>query len=114
MRREVKYGLIGGSVALVAGVVGGLTLFGGSDESQEVSSTDAKAGDEGAKVATGPLSAKEVQTTSREFLTAWQSGDAAKAAGLTDDPEKCKSALAALGKQARFSKVQVTPGTCGR
>ncbi|MEW9519270.1 penicillin-binding transpeptidase domain-containing protein [Streptomyces tubercidicus] len=112
MRREVKYGLIGGSVALVAGVVGGLTLFGGSDESsQEVSSTDAKAGDEGAKVATGPLSAKEVQTTSREFLTAWQSGDAAKAAGLTDDPEKCRSALAALGKQARFSKVQVTPGT---
>ncbi|MGW8553787.1 penicillin-binding transpeptidase domain-containing protein [Streptomyces tubercidicus] len=112
MRREVKYGLIGGSVALVAGVVGGLTLFGGSDESsQEVSSTDAKAGDEGAEVATGPLSAKEVQTTSREFLTAWQSGDAAKAAGLTDDPEKCKSALAALGKQARFSKVQLTPGT---
>lgn len=112
MRREVKYGLIGGSVALVAGVVGGFTLFGGSDESsQEVSSADAKSGDNGTKVATGPLSAKEVQTTSREFLTAWQSGDAAKAAGLTDDPEKCKSALAALGKQARFSKVTLTPGT---
>ncbi|MGA5563147.1 penicillin-binding transpeptidase domain-containing protein [Streptomyces platensis] len=112
MRREVKYGLIGGSVALVAGVVGGFTLFGGSDESsREVSSADAKSGEDGTKVATGPLSAKEVQTTSREFLTAWQSGDAAKAAGLTDDPEKCKSALAALGKQARFSKVTLTPGT---
>ena len=112
MRREVKYGLIGGSVALVAGVVGGLTLFGGSDESpQEVRSADAKSGDDGTKVATGPLSAKEVQTTSREFLTAWQSGDAAKAAGLTDDPEKCKSALESLGKQARFSKVALTPGT---
>ena len=46
MRREVKYGLIGGSVALVAGVVGGFTLFGGSDESspQEVRSADAQAG----------------------------------------------------------------------
>lgn len=110
MRREVKYGLIGGSVALVAGVVGGFTLFGGSDESsQEVSSADAKSGEDGTKVPTGPLSAKEVQTTSRQFLTAWQSGDAAKAAGLTDDPEKCKSALAALGKQARFSKVTLTP-----
>ena len=41
MRREVKYGLIGGSVALVAGVVGGFTLFGGSDDSpQEVRSAD--------------------------------------------------------------------------
>ncbi|MGW3009390.1 penicillin-binding transpeptidase domain-containing protein [Streptomyces sp. NPDC001219] len=112
MRREVKFGLIGGSVALVAGVVGGFTLFGGSDESsQEVSSTDAKSGEEGTKVPTGPLSAKEVQTTSREFLTAWQSGDTAKAAGMTDDPEKCKAALAALNKQARFSKVALTPGT---
>ncbi|GFE24180.1 penicillin-binding protein [Streptomyces sp. SID8375] len=111
MRREVKYGLIGGSVALVAGVVGGFTLFGGSDESpQEVRSADAKSGENGTKVATGPLSAKEVQTTSREFLTAWQSGDAAKAAGLTDDPAKCKSALEGLAKQARFSKVTLTPG----
>ncbi|WP_244943167.1 penicillin-binding transpeptidase domain-containing protein, partial [Streptomyces inhibens] len=113
MRREVKYGLIGGSVALVAGVVGGLTLFGGSDESSptEVRSADAKAGDSAPKVPTGPLSAKEVQTTAQEFLTAWQTGDAAKAAALTDSPEAAKSALAAFAKQARFSKVTVTPGT---
>ncbi|SEC28327.1 NTF2-like N-terminal transpeptidase domain-containing protein [Streptomyces sp. 2224.1] len=111
MRREVKYGLIGGSVALVAGVVGGFALFGGSDESpQEVRSADAKAGDK-PKVATGPLSAKEVHTTAQGFLTAWQSGDAAKAAGMTDDPVKCKAALEALAKQARFSKVALTPGT---
>ncbi|MFE3887377.1 penicillin-binding transpeptidase domain-containing protein [Streptomyces lydicus] len=111
MRREVKYGLIGGSVALVAGVVGGFTLFGGSDGSpQEVRSADAKAGDK-PKVATGPLSAQEVHTTAQGFLTAWQSGDAAKAAGMTDDPVKCKAALEALAKQARFSKVAVTPGT---
>ncbi|SEE90076.1 NTF2-like N-terminal transpeptidase domain-containing protein [Streptomyces sp. 2112.3] len=111
MRREVKYGLIGGSVALVAGVVGGFALFGGSDESpQEVRSADARGGDK-PKVATGPLSAKEVHTTAQGFLTAWQSGDAAKAAGMTDDPVKCKAALEALAKQARFSKVALTPGT---
>lgn len=113
MRREVKYGLIGGSVALVAGVVGGLTLFGGSDDAspQEVRSADAKPGDAGPSVPTGPLSAKEVQTAGQEFLTAWQSGDAAKAAKLTDSPEAAQSALAAFSKQAKFSKVTVTPGT---
>ncbi|MGW7572537.1 penicillin-binding transpeptidase domain-containing protein [Streptomyces sp. NPDC054765] len=112
MRREVKYGLIGGSVALVAGVVGGFALFGGSDGSpQEVRSADAKAGGNGPKVPAGPLSAKEVRTTTQDFLTAWQSGDAAKAAGLTDDPETCKRALESFSKQARFSKVTLTPGT---
>lgn len=113
MRREVMYGLIGGSVALVAGVVGGLTLFGGSDDSshQEVRAADGKSGDKGPKVPTGPLSAKEVQTTSRQFLSAWQSGDAAKAAGLTDSPATCKSAMEAFRKQAKFSKMTVTPGT---
>ncbi|WP_329150374.1 penicillin-binding transpeptidase domain-containing protein [Streptomyces sp. NBC_01456] len=113
MRREVMYGLIGGSVALVAGVVGGLTLFGGSDDSshQEVRAADGKSGDKGPKVPTGPLSAKEVQTTSRQFLSAWQSGDAAKAAGLTDNPATCKSAMEAFRTQTKFSEVTVTPGT---
>ncbi|MBL1090328.1 MULTISPECIES: penicillin-binding transpeptidase domain-containing protein [Streptomyces] len=113
MRREVKYGLIGGSVALVAGVVGGFTLFGGSDDAtpQEVRSADAAAGDNAPKVPTGPLSAKEVQTAGQEFLTAWQSGDAAKAAKLTDSPDTAKAALATFAKRAGFSKVTVTPGT---
>ncbi|MFE2161905.1 penicillin-binding transpeptidase domain-containing protein [Streptomyces lydicus] len=113
MRREVKYGLIGGSVALVAGVVGGFTLFGGSDDAspQEVRSADAKPGGAGPKIPTGPLSAKEVQTAGQQFLTAWQSGDAAKAAGLTDSPAAAKAALETFSKQARFSKVTVTPGT---
>ncbi|MEX2973113.1 penicillin-binding transpeptidase domain-containing protein [Streptomyces sp. C184] len=112
MRREVMYGLIGGSVALVAGVVGGLTLFGSDDSSShEVKSADAKSGDKGTKVPTGPLSAKEVQTASRQFLSAWQSGDTAKAAGLTDSPATCKTAMEAFRKQAKFSKMTVTPGT---
>ncbi|MFG2139601.1 penicillin-binding transpeptidase domain-containing protein [Streptomyces sp. NPDC048650] len=113
MRREVKYGLIGGSVALVAGVVGGFTLFGGSDDDkspQQVTSADAKSGDDRPAVKTGPLSAKEVQTASQEFVAAWQSGDAAKAAGLTDSPTAAKSALETFSKRAKFSKVTVAPG----
>ncbi|MFG2889754.1 penicillin-binding transpeptidase domain-containing protein [Streptomyces sp. NPDC048248] len=112
MRREVKYGLIGGSVALVAGVVGGFTLFGGSDESspQEVRSADGAPGDSSPKVKTGPLTSAEVHTTTRAFLTAWQSGDASKAAALTDSPDTAKSALETFSKQAKFSKVTLTPG----
>ncbi|KIZ18998.1 penicillin-binding transpeptidase domain-containing protein [Streptomyces natalensis] len=114
MRREVKYGLIGGSVALVAGVVGGFTLFGGSDDGsspQQVTSADAKSGGEKPHVKTGPLTAEEVRATSQEFLKSWQSGEAAKAAELTDDPTAAESALAAFSKQAHFSNVTVTPGT---
>ncbi|MEU5209493.1 penicillin-binding transpeptidase domain-containing protein [Streptomyces sp. NPDC020742] len=113
MRREVKYGLIGGSAALVAGIVGGIALFGGSDDASptEVTSADGKGGQDGPRIPTGPLSAKEVQTTAQQFLTAWQSGDAAKAAGLTDDPAAAKTALAGFTQQAKFSKVTVTPGT---
>ncbi|WP_411140048.1 penicillin-binding transpeptidase domain-containing protein [Streptomyces sp. x-80] len=112
MRREVKYGLIGGSAALVAGVVGGFTLFGGSDDTspQAVRAADAKAGDQVPQVPTGPLTADEVHTTAQQFLTAWQSGDTAKAAGLTDSPDTAKGALEGFAKQARFSKVQLTPG----
>ncbi|UQA94974.1 penicillin-binding transpeptidase domain-containing protein [Streptomyces halobius] len=112
MRREVKYGLIGGSVALVAGVVGGFTLFGGSADSspQEAVAAEAASGDNAPKVASGPLTATEVRTTAQEFLTAWQSGDTAEAAGLTDSPEAAQSALENFGKRARFSKVTLTPG----
>ncbi|WP_274915281.1 penicillin-binding transpeptidase domain-containing protein [Streptomyces sp. WZ-12] len=112
MRREVKYGLIGGSVALVVGVVGGFTLFGGSDGAspQAVRSADAKSGD-GASVPTGPLTAKEVNTTAQAFLTAWQSGDTAKAAALTDAPDAARTALASFAQQAKFTKVTLKPGT---
>ncbi|MEW1654540.1 penicillin-binding transpeptidase domain-containing protein [Streptomyces sp. NPDC093707] len=112
MRREVKYGLIGGSVALVVGVVGGLTLFGGSDDSspQAVRSADGKSGD-GGSVPAGPLTAEEVHTTAQAFLTAWQSGDTAKAAALTDDPGAARAALASFAQQAKFSKVTLKPGT---
>ncbi|WP_438487556.1 penicillin-binding transpeptidase domain-containing protein [Streptomyces sp. S186] len=113
MRREVKYGLIGGSAALVAGVVGGFTLFGGSDGSspQAVRAADAKPGDGGPSVPTGPLSAKEVNTTAQTFLTAWQAGDIETAAAVTDDPGAARTALTSFAKQAKFTKVTVKPGT---
>ncbi|MER7398032.1 penicillin-binding transpeptidase domain-containing protein [Streptomyces sp. NPDC000151] len=114
MRREVRYGLIGGAIALVAGGVGGYTLMGSSgDETprQEVMSADGKSTDGGSSVKTGPLSAKEVKTAATGFLDAWQSGEVAKAAKLTDDAEAATTALTGVAKQAHIERVTLTPGT---
>lgn len=115
MRREVKYGLIGGSAALVAGVAGGLVLFGGDGGDgtgpQAVRAADAKPGDNAPGVRTGPLTAKEVRTTAEEFLTAWQSARPAGAAKLTTSPGTAKSALETFARQAHFTKLTLAPGT---
>ncbi|MBZ4019179.1 penicillin-binding transpeptidase domain-containing protein [Streptomyces purpurogeneiscleroticus] len=113
MRREVRYGLIGGAIALVAGGVGGYTLMGSDDEApqQEVMSADGKSADGGATVKTGPLSAKEVKTAATGFLNAWQSGEVAEAAKLTDNTEAATTALTGVAKQAHISQLKLTPGT---
>ncbi|GAA0484180.1 penicillin-binding transpeptidase domain-containing protein [Streptomyces olivaceiscleroticus] len=112
MRREVRYGLIGGAIALVAGGVGGYTLMGSSDDEapqQEVMAADGKPGAGEPSVKTGPLSAREVKTAATGFLDAWQSGDVAKAAKLTDDAEAATTALTGVTEQAHFAKVTLTP-----
>ncbi|UNO41563.1 penicillin-binding transpeptidase domain-containing protein [Streptomyces sp. MST-110588] len=114
MRREVRYGLIGGAVALVAGGVGGYTLLGGSDGQEtagaQVRAADGKPGPEAAKVPSGPLSAAEVRTTATDFLTAWRSGDTAKAAAMTDDADAAGAALKDYGKRTHLTKMTLTPG----
>ncbi|MFC6067832.1 penicillin-binding transpeptidase domain-containing protein [Streptomyces ochraceiscleroticus] len=113
MRREVRYGLIGGAIALVAGGVGGYTLMGSSDDEapQQVTAADGKSADGGATVRTGPLSAKEVKTAASGFLNAWQSGDVAEAAKLTDDTKAAGTALTGVTKQAHIGQLKLTPGT---
>jgi cell division protein FtsI/penicillin-binding protein 2 len=44
----------------------------------------------------------ESQKTAQEFLAAWQAGDIAKAAGLTDDPAKATSGLTDAAKQLQL------------
>ncbi|POX41561.1 penicillin-binding protein [Streptomyces sp. Ru73] len=112
MRREVRYGLIGGAIALVAGGVGGYTLMGSSDgdSPQEVMTADGKPGDGKPSVKTGPLSASEVKTAATGFLDAWQSGDVAKAAKLTDDTKAAATALTGVSRQAHLENVKLTPG----
>ncbi|MFD7661689.1 penicillin-binding transpeptidase domain-containing protein [Streptomyces sp. NPDC059788] len=114
MRREVRYGLIGGAVALVVGGVGGYTLLGGSgddEQAQQVrAARDGKPGDAAPEVKTGPLSAAEVGDTAGKFLDAWKAGAADRAAALTDDAKAAGAALAAYPKQTHFTGLKLTPG----
>ncbi|GGO55806.1 penicillin-binding transpeptidase domain-containing protein [Streptomyces lasiicapitis] len=103
-RKKVHPGVLGGAaVAIVCGV--GVAAYavvgngaGGDGKSDEKS------------VATGPPTAAEVRTTARAFLTAWEKGDVAGAAALTDDRKQARAALTAYRKEARIAEVVLTPG----
>ncbi|MET9494990.1 penicillin-binding transpeptidase domain-containing protein [Streptomyces sp. NPDC006552] len=62
-------------------------------------------------VPSGPPSAAEVKAVATGFLTAWQSGDVAKAAAATDDAGAARAALTGLTKDAHLSEVKLAPGT---
>ncbi|AXK37862.1 penicillin-binding protein [Streptomyces armeniacus] len=107
--------VLGGVAAVVVGATGfGVyALVGGEEEnSGDKGSVSAAAdGKNSDEVETGPPSAEEVKEASKSFLEAWSSGDARKAAAVTDDKSAALKALTALRKDAKVSKVAVTPGT---
>ncbi|MFJ5531583.1 penicillin-binding transpeptidase domain-containing protein [Streptomyces sp. NPDC093261] len=101
--------VIGGVIAAagVAGAVGAYSLLGGG-----AAADDGKASAAHHKpVKTGPLSASEVRTASTAFLTAWQHGDATKAAAATDDSAAAAQLLTDYHKDAHITGVTLTPGT---
>ncbi|WP_309093730.1 penicillin-binding transpeptidase domain-containing protein [Streptomyces sp.] len=108
-RRKTSPAVIGGMIAVVvvgAGA-GAYALYGGgaaADDGTRASS-DGKP-----EVRTGPLSATEVTTTARAFLTAWQSGRLPQAAAATDDPAAARALLTGYAKDARVKDVTLTPG----
>ncbi|MFH8789443.1 penicillin-binding transpeptidase domain-containing protein [Streptomyces roseoverticillatus] len=79
---------------------------------------DAVAGDgstgahgEPAPLRTGPPTADEIKKTAHDFLAAWESGDTAKAAGLTDNSGAATTALGGYREAAHVEKVSLKPGT---
>ncbi|MCC3766679.1 penicillin-binding transpeptidase domain-containing protein [Streptomyces sp. UNOC14_S4] len=66
---------------------------------------------EAAPVRTGPPSSEEVDRTARDFLAAWESGDAVKAAALTDNASAAATALNGYRTAAHVEKVALKPGT---
>ncbi|MHA5051934.1 penicillin-binding transpeptidase domain-containing protein [Streptomyces sp. SD15] len=108
-RRKTKPAVIGGLIAVVVvggGAFGAYSLYGGGAAAGERTAT---AADEQA-VKTGPPSATEVTTLTTQFLTAWQSGDVAKAAAATDDSAAARTALTGVTKDAHITGVKLTAG----
>ncbi|MEU1934277.1 penicillin-binding transpeptidase domain-containing protein [Streptomyces coeruleorubidus] len=109
-RGKTRPAVIGGMIAVVVGGagLGAYALYGGAsaDDGTRSASTDQKP-----EVKTGPLSATEVTTTAKAFLTAWQSGKVTEAATATDDSAAAKLLLTGYTKDARIKDVTLTPGT---
>ncbi|WP_406476842.1 penicillin-binding transpeptidase domain-containing protein [Streptomyces sp. NBC_01615] len=108
-RRKTKQpAVLGGLIAVVVagGAFGAYSLYGGGAAADDRTTTTA----DHKAVKTGPLSAAEVRTTAAAFLTAWQSGDVAKAAAATDDSAAATNALTGYGKDAHITGVTLTSG----
>ncbi|MEU9283751.1 penicillin-binding transpeptidase domain-containing protein [Streptomyces sp. NPDC048275] len=108
-RKKTKPAVIGGLIAVVVvggGAFGAYSLYGGGAAAGERTAT---AADEQA-VKTGPPSATEVTKLTNRFLTAWQSGDVAKAAAATDDSAAAETALTGVTKDAHITGVKLTAG----
>ncbi|WP_435283055.1 penicillin-binding transpeptidase domain-containing protein [Streptomyces koelreuteriae] len=108
-RRKTRPAVIGGVIAVVVGGAGfgAYALFGGGAAADDGSRT---ASDGKPEVKTGPLSATEVTTTARAFLTAWQSGKVPRAAAATDEAAAATALLTGYTKDARIKDVTLTPG----
>ncbi|MGW2045154.1 penicillin-binding transpeptidase domain-containing protein [Streptomyces sp. NPDC001858] len=65
---------------------------------------------EPAVVKTGPPSGSEVKDTSTKFFAAWEQGEAAVAARLTNNAVKAEPLLTAYGTTAHITAVKITPG----
>ncbi|MFE9624402.1 penicillin-binding transpeptidase domain-containing protein [Streptomyces sp. NPDC006527] len=108
-RRNKRPVMVAGMIAVVLGAagIGAYALYGGGAAAEDGSATSA-----GKKpaVRTGPLSATEVTTAARTFLTAWQQGKVAQAAAATDDPTAATALLTGYTKDAHITGVTLTAG----
>lgn len=102
---------------MIAVVIGGAgfgayALFGGGAVADSrTQSTSSSADDKAKDVKTGPLSATEVTSAAREFLTAWQQGKVTEAAAATDDATAAQTLLTGYAKDAHIKDVTLTAGT---
>ncbi|MEV0175711.1 penicillin-binding transpeptidase domain-containing protein [Streptomyces sp. NPDC050803] len=103
MGKGVKAAVVGGVFAVMVGGAG----YGAYNV------VSALNGDGGgpAEVKTGPPSGDEVEETAGNFFTAWEKGQAARAASYTNFDAPAEQLLVAYGEGAHISDVKITPGT---
>ncbi|MEU0115537.1 penicillin-binding transpeptidase domain-containing protein [Streptomyces bobili] len=108
-RNSKRPAMVGGMIAVVVGGagIGVYALYGGGAAADDTSAGAAKK----PAVRTGPLSATEVTTAARSFLTAWQQGKVTQAAAVTDDPTAATALLTGYTKDARITGATLTAGT---
>lgn len=108
MGRGVKVAVVGGVFAVMVGGAGyGAFNVVSALNGDGTGTTDA-AGP--APVKSGPPSADEVEDATAEFFAAWEKGDAAAAAALTNNATAAGPLLTAYGGAAHISDVKITPG----
>ncbi|GGW36996.1 penicillin-binding protein [Streptomyces galilaeus] len=107
-RNSKRPAMVGGMIAVVVGGagIGVYALYGGGAAADDTSAAAKKPA-----VKTGPLSATEVTTAARSFLTAWQQGKVTQAAAVTDDPAAATALLTGYTKDARITGATLTAGT---
>ncbi|OLZ66334.1 hypothetical protein AV521_27845 [Streptomyces sp. IMTB 2501] len=109
MQGAAKIAVVGGAVSVaVAGVAFTCYALGqpgaGGDASAATRSGGAK------PVNTTPPSAQEVLSTAKAFLAAWQAGDTAKAAALTDNASEAGTQLASFKSGLHATSLTLTGG----
>jgi hypothetical protein len=103
MRKGVKSAVVGGVFITVLGGAGyGALNF--------VSALNSSATGDPAPVRTGPPTRDEVEDTTTAFFTAWEKGDAARAASYTNYPVAAEGLLASYVGAAHITGVRITPG----
>ncbi|WP_329410844.1 penicillin-binding transpeptidase domain-containing protein [Streptomyces sp. NBC_00704] len=102
---------VGGMIAVVVGGagLGVYALYGGA--AADDGSAAAANGRQVPRVRADVPSAAEAKALAARFLTAWQKGDAARAAAVTDDSAAAAALLTGYAKDAHITDVTLTPGT---
>ncbi|GAB7108964.1 penicillin-binding transpeptidase domain-containing protein [Streptomyces phaeofaciens JCM 4814] len=107
MHKGAKAAIVGSVFAVMVGGAG----YGAFNLVDALNGGGGEAGGSGpAPVRTGPPSAAEVKETGADFLAAWQKGEAASAAALTNNAEKAGPLLTSYGQAAHITGVKITPG----
>ncbi|MFI7410803.1 penicillin-binding transpeptidase domain-containing protein [Streptomyces sp. NPDC049627] len=103
MSKGVKAAVIGGVFAVMVGGAG----YGAYNVMSALNGGGATGA---ASPKSGPPSAEEVEETTAKFFAAWEKGQAAQAAALTNNDAVAEPVLTSYGEKAHITGVKITPG----
>ncbi|WP_369271590.1 penicillin-binding transpeptidase domain-containing protein [Streptomyces sp. R11] len=106
MSKGVKVAVIGGVFAAMVGGAG----YGAYNIMSALNGGGATGASGPAPVRSGPPSADEVEETTEKFFAAWEKGQAAQAAELTNNDAAAAPVLRSYGQDAHITGVKITPG----